>query len=100
MLDKIIHWLEARLKPCSFKEAVGIDCPGCGLQRAIIELLKGHLWESFLLYPALMPVMAMIVFLFLHLIFKFRTGAFILKVMFIFNASIIFLHYIYKLIII
>ena len=98
MLDKVIHWLEAHQKPCSFKEAVGIDCPGCGLQRSIIELLKGHLWESFILYPALMPVMAMFIFLLLHLIFKFRSGAFILKVMFILNASIIFLHYIYKLI--
>jgi hypothetical protein len=98
MLDKLIHWLEAHMKPCAFKEAVGADCPGCGLQRSFIELLKGNLWESFLLYPALMPVMAMFIFLFLHLIFKFRAGAFILKVMFIFNTSIIFLHYIYKLI--
>jgi hypothetical protein len=98
MLEKVIHWLESHLKPCSFKEAFGIDCPGCGLQRSVIELLKGHLWESFLLYPALMPIITMFIFLFLHLIFKFKWGAFILKVMFIMNASIIFLHYIYKLI--
>ena len=67
MLEKIILWLETHQKPCSFKEAMGIDCPGCGLQRSVIELLKGHPWESFLLYPALMPVMAMFLFLFLHL---------------------------------
>jgi len=99
MLDKIILWLEARMKPCSFKEMTGIECPGCGLQRSVIELLKGNLWESIRLYPALIPVMVMFLFLFLHLVFKFKWGAFTLKVMFIMNMSIIFLHYIYKLII-
>jgi len=98
MLEKIIQWLEGHMKPCTFKEVVGIECPGCGLQRSVIALLKGNIWESILIYPALLPVTAMFIFLVLHLIFKFKWGAFILKVMFILNASIIFLHYIYKLI--
>jgi hypothetical protein len=97
-MDRLINWLEAHQNSCPFKEHFGIDCPGCGLQRSIIELLKGNIMESIILYPALLPVMTMFCFLALHLRFRFRHGALILKIMFIFNISLIALNYIYKLI--
>jgi Protein of unknown function (DUF2752) len=96
-MNKLVSWLEAHQQSCSFKEHFGFDCPGCGLQRSIIELLKGNIVESISLYPALIPVMTMFVFLALHLLFRFRQGALILKIMFIFNISLIALNYIYKL---
>lgn len=96
---KIIEWLESFQRPCFFKEHFGIDCPGCGLQRSFIELLKGHFIESVRLYPALLPILFMFLFLCIHIVIKFRNGAQILKLMFITNISLIFLHYIYKLII-
>ena len=99
MLQKTIEWLESRQRTCFFKEHFGIDCPGCGLQRSFIELLKGHFLESISLYPALIPTIIMFLFLFLHIILKFKHGALILKYMFITNMSLIFVHYIYKLII-
>jgi hypothetical protein len=43
-------------------------------------------------------LMTMFGFLALHLIFRLRHGALILKIMFIFNISLIALNYIYKLI--
>jgi hypothetical protein len=84
---------------CSFREHAGIDCPGCGLQRSILALLKGDLVESILQFPALLPLMAMFIFLGLHLVFKLKNGALVLKLFYITNISIIVLHYIYKLII-
>jgi hypothetical protein len=99
MLQHLIKWLESHQQTCSFKDHFGIICPGCGLQRSIIELLKGNLLNSIYLYPALIPILAMFAFLALHLAFKFRNGAFILKIMFIVNISLISLNYIYKLII-
>lgn len=98
MLTKVITWLESHQHSCSFKDHFGIDCPGCGLQRSIIELLKGNLLESIYLCPALLPIIAMFAYLALHLIFRFRHGALILKIMFILNISIISFHYIFKLI--
>jgi len=95
MLQKIIEWLESHYSHCFFKDHFGIDCPGCGLQRSFVELLKGNIIESILLYPALIPILLMFFFLGLHLILKFRNGAQILKLMFITNMSLIFLHYIY-----
>ncbi len=73
-----------------------MDCPGCGMQRAIIELLKGNIWESILLYPALLPTIFLFIFLILHLIFKFKKGALILKISFIFTVSIIIINFIIK----
>ena len=98
MLLKIITWLESHQGTCSFREHAGIDCPGCGLQRSILALLRGDLVESILLFPALLPLMAMFIFLGIHLFFKLKHGAFVLKVFYISNISIILLNYIYKLI--
>lgn len=97
-MEQLIVWLETHMKTCTFKEHTGIYCAGCGLQRSVISLLKGHIIESITFYPALLPVLMMFTFLSLHLIFKFRFGATVLKYMFIGNMSIIFLHYIYILI--
>jgi hypothetical protein len=99
MLQKIISWLESHQGNCSFREHTGLDCPGCGLQRSILALLEGELLESIMLFPALLPVMAMFVFLGIHLVFKLKHGALILKIFYIGNISIILLNYIFKLII-
>ena len=95
-MGAIVHWLENHMMPCPYKHYLGIDCPGCGMQRSIIELLKGNLWESFVTYPPLIPMAIMIIYLLLHLIFKFKKGAQIVKYMFIFVAIIITINYISK----
>lgn len=84
--------------PCPIHKLTGFDCPGCGMQRAAIELFKGNIWESILHYPALLPLIFMFAFLSIHLIFKIKNGAKILKYLFIFNAIIIFVNYIIKFI--
>jgi len=53
-----------------------------------------------MLFPALIPTIIMVIYLILHLIFKFAKGAQILKIIFIINTSIVVvLSYIYKIII-
>ena len=85
--------------PCFYKKYLGIACPGCGMQTAFIELLKGHLWKSILAYPALIPIIFLLSYLVLHLINDYRNGARNLKIIFIFTTSIIVINYIIKLII-
>lgn len=99
MLQRIITWLESHMGTCTFQEHGGISCPGCGLQRSIIALLKGNLWESILYFPALLPLITMFAFLGIHLIFKLKHGALILKILYITNISLILGNYIVKLII-
>jgi len=96
-LSGIVDWLEEHLMACPYKKYFNIDCMGCGMQRSFIELLKGNLVESFILYPALLPIIAMILFLPLHLVFKFKHGASVLKYFFIFNISIVVISYIIKI---
>ncbi|MFO7842706.1 MAG: DUF2752 domain-containing protein [Bacteroidales bacterium] len=99
MIQKLIQWLESHLQSCFYKKHFGLECPGCGMQRAFIELLKGNFTESLILFPALLPTIIMVIYLILHLILKFAKGAQVLKIMFIINTSIVVLSYIYKLII-
>ena len=97
MQGRVVEWLESHLLSCSYKKYLGVECPGCGMQRSFIELLKGNFYESLVLYPALMPTLFLIIYLIIHLIFKFKNGALILKIVFILNATIMVLNYIYKL---
>ena len=99
MLQTVISWLESHLGTCSFKEHVGMECPGCGIQRSIIALLKGDLLESLLVFPALLPLLAMFLFLGIHLTFKLKNGALVLKIFFITNICLIFSAFIIKIII-
>src|SRR4051794_14417715 len=52
----LIKWLQDHLLPCPFKYVTGIDCPGCGFQRAVVALIQGNFHKSFLFYPAAIPL--------------------------------------------
>ncbi len=49
--------------PCMTKQMIGMDCPGCGIQRSISLLLQGDIISSFLMYPALIPIIFLLGFL-------------------------------------
>lgn len=93
----LVFWLEQNQAVCLYKNNFGVECPGCGMQRAFIALLKGNLLESLQIFPALIPLIVMFIFLILHLIFKFKNGAKVLIYMFFINSLIIVLNYVYKM---
>jgi Protein of unknown function (DUF2752). len=93
----LADWLEKHSLPCFYKHYLGMECPGCGAQRAFIELLRGHVWQSVKMYPALIPILFMLFYLALHLKFKFRNGARNIKILFIVCSIIVVFNYIYKL---
>ncbi|SRR6056297_2432670 len=97
MLEKIIAYLESHMAPCFYKKTLGVICPGCGMQRALIELLKGNILESIKIYPALIPSIGLFLFLILHLVFKFKNGAVLLKYLFIGDVILIFINYFYTI---
>ncbi len=84
------------MMPCMYKKYLGIDCPGCGFQRALVLLLKGEFSQSLAIYPPLIPILLLLVLMIIQLIFNFKNGALLLKYWFIFTASVIVIHYIYK----
>lgn len=91
-----ISFLEKNMLSCQWQKA-GVECTGCGTQRAIIHLLKGEFIEAFNTYPAIYTLFIMFIFLGLHLKFNFAKGHKILLWLFIINLIIIILHYIIKI---
>ena len=45
--------LENYMLPCWSKTLFGVECLGCGLQRAFLLLLKGDFIGAFQMYPAI-----------------------------------------------
>ena len=84
----MLDFLKSNMLTCPSKKFLHIECPGCGFQRSCIALLEGDFIKSFQLFPALFPFIMVWVFLLLHLIFKFKHGAFIIKFLFLFCAII------------
>ena len=85
------------MAPCPNKLLTGFDCPGCGMQRSFIELLKGNFIESLHLYPALLPTIFTLGFSILHLIFKFKNGANYIVYSFIGTIAIVVISYLFKM---
>ena len=97
-MHTIIDWLEAHQLSCFFVKTFGIECPGCGTQRAFIFLLKGEFFQSFHAYPPLMLFIFLFSFLFVHLFFKLRNGGMWLKYTFVATAASVLINFIYRLI--
>jgi len=92
------EWLENHMLPCFYKQTFGLDCPGCGMQRAIIALFKGDFTQSFEHYPPLLTLIILFVFSTVHILFDLKNGASIIKWIFIIASSSIFINFVYKLI--
>lgn len=95
----MIIWLEKHLFTCFFKSHFGVDCPGCGTQRALICLLKGDLFESLQFHAALIPFMITVCMLIAQLILKKTSGGKYVMWAFIVTTSITVVQYIWQQII-
>ncbi|WP_158441672.1 DUF2752 domain-containing protein [Nonlabens dokdonensis] len=56
------------------KQLMGMDCPGCGIQRSISFLLQGNIVDSFLMYPGLFPAVFLFFFLIIDWFKDFKYG--------------------------
>jgi hypothetical protein len=55
--------LEDYMLPCLNREFLGVECPGCGLQRAFTLLLQGDFAGAFYMYPAIYTLILLFGFL-------------------------------------
>ena len=93
----MLEWLEQLMIPCLFKAVFHTDCPGCGLQRSLLLLLKGNLVGSVVMYWATIPILLMFIFLLVHLKFNLKAGNKVLIFLYAINGILIFCQYFYKL---
>ncbi|SHI90115.1 DUF2752 domain-containing protein [Flavobacterium terrae] len=87
---------EDYMLPCMNKSLFGVDCMGCGTQRALILLSKGEFKEAFYMFPAIYTTVLLFLFLGLHFIDKSRNYHKLIITMAILNAVIMVISYIYK----
>jgi len=93
-----ISWLQNHLLPCPFKYFTGIDCPGCGFQRAVVALLQGDLHKSLSLYPAAIPLMLFFAYGLADKYFKLdNSNNVVKKTFYVITGSIIFISYVVKI---
>lgn len=90
--------MEDFMLPCMNKKLFGVECLGCGTQRAITLLLKGEFLEAFYMYPAIYTLILLFGFLLLNFIDRGRNYHKIIISMAIINAAIMIISYFYKII--
>ena len=89
---------EDYMLPCLSKQILGMDCMGCGLQRATLLLFEGQFIAAFKMYPAIYTLFMFAIFLIMSVFIKFKHSEKIKIALVISNISIIVISYIIKLI--
>ncbi len=60
--------IESLMIPCISKTLFGIECLGCGFQRALLLLVQGNYRAAFEMYPAIYSSLILVFFIGLHYI--------------------------------
>jgi len=83
--------------PCLNKKLFGIDCLGCGIQRAAVLLFKGEFVAAFHMYPAIYTLLLLGAFLLLSMFVKIPYVKQIKYGLIAINVLIIVISYVIKM---
>lgn len=82
---------------CPTKALTGIDCPGCGFQRAFVDLLRGDLAGSWEHYPPLFPFLLTMLLLLFFLLSRYRYRLHLVVGSFFATVAFIVANYVVKI---
>ncbi len=88
--------MEEYMIPCMNKKLFGVECMGCGTQRAFWMLIQGDFVGAFKMFPAIYTTVLLFLFIGLHFIDKSRNYQKIIISLAIVNAVIMVIAYFYK----
>jgi len=83
--------------PCLNKKLFGLECFGCGFQRATALLFRGEFVAAFKMYPAVYTLLLFGVFILLTMFIKIKYAHSIKIGLAILNGIIIVVSYFYKM---
>jgi hypothetical protein len=89
--------IEDFMLPCLNKKLFGIECMGCGMQRAIVLVFQGKFDEAFFMYPAIYSLMILCGVLAFSFFKNFKNSTRIITALAILNGAIILINFILKL---
>lgn len=81
---------------CPSKKFLGVECLGCGAQRAVVLVFEGKFAEAFQMYPAVYTLLLFFLTLGLSFIDKKRKYSNILMILVGVNLIIMIIGYLYK----
>lgn len=84
--------------PCLNKSFLGVDCPGCGIQRSAIMVVQGDFAGAFEMYPAIFTLILMFGVIGINYFYKIKYGPKIIAGLAIVNVILILTNYFFKLI--
>ena len=93
----LIEGLEDFMLPCVNKEIFGIECLGCGIQRATALVFKGEFVAAFKMYPAIYSLYVLVAFILFNVFVKFKSASKIKVGLIILNVIIIIVSYFIKM---
>lgn len=64
--------LEDYMVTCTNKKIFGVECIGCGAQRATAFLIKGDFTNAFNVFPAIYAIVLLVLFVGFNLFVKFK----------------------------
>ncbi|QNJ98903.1 DUF2752 domain-containing protein [Constantimarinum furrinae] len=93
----LIEGLEDYMLQCTNKRIFGIECLGCGIQRATVLLLRGEFAAAFKMYPAIYTLIVLVAFVIFNLFVKFKNDFRIKMGLLFLNVIIIIVSYVIKM---
>lgn len=88
--------IEDFMLTCPSKKFLGVECLGCGAQRAIVLVFEGKFSEAFKMYPAVYTLLLFFLILGVSFIDKKRKYSSVLVMLVIINLMIMVVSYVYK----
>lgn len=88
--------MESNMLPCLNKQILGVECPGCGIQRSISLLLEGNFIAAFETYPAIYTLILFFGVILFNSFYKIKYANTIIIGLAIANVVLILTNYILK----
>lgn len=88
--------IEDFMLTCPSKKFLGVECFGCGAQRAIVLVFQGRFSEAFQMYPAVYALLLLFLFIILSFIDKKRKYSTVIMGLIALNIVIAVISYVYK----
>ena len=98
LLARLPLSVEDYMLPCFSKQILGVDCPGCGLQRSVALLFQGDFIAAFHMYPAIYTIIPLLGLLLADTFFKIPNINKIVIILMMLSVGLILGNYILKFI--
>ncbi|MGG6232108.1 DUF2752 domain-containing protein [Tenacibaculum sp. SDUM215027] len=89
--------LEDYMLPCLNKQLFGVDCLGCGIQRALSLIFQGELVAAFKMYPAIYTLLILAILVGFNFFYKVKYAQKIISILAVVNIIIIVTSYVIKM---